>query len=97
MATLYITEYANVAQIQGGVPIPQEPAIAEQTVSFTTATASSAFNSNTRLVRIVSDAECHLKFGAAPTATTVHQQHQADTPSWHGVTPGHKVSAVTAA
>ena len=98
MATAYITEYRNIGIQQGNViPVAAEPAIAEQTVSFTTTTQSAAFNAQTRFVRITSDAECHMKFGADPTATTSTQQVQADTVEWRMVEPGHKVAFVTAA
>lgn len=98
MATAYITEY-NVIGVQMGnsVPVAQEPAHAEQTVSFTTTTQSAAFNEYTKYIRLVADAECHIKFGSNPTATTSTQQIQADTEVWRMVTPGHKVALVTAA
>ena len=98
MATAYITEYSNIGIQQGNsIPVAVEPAVADQTVTFTTATQSSAFNAATAFIRLTADAECHVKFGSNPTATTSMQQVQADTEIWRMVTPGHKVSLVTAA
>lgn len=97
MATAYITEYNSIGVQNGNsVPVAQEPAVADQTVTFTTATQSSAFNAATRYIRLIADAECHLKFGSNPTATTSMQQVQADTEIWRMVTPGDKVSIVAA-
>jgi hypothetical protein len=97
MATLYITEYERIGAAKGiPAPIAQEPAVAEQAVTFTTATASAAFGGTTRYVRIVANADAHIKFGADPTATTSHQWIAVGTEYWRGVLPGQKVSAVTA-
>jgi hypothetical protein len=70
----------------------QEPAVANQTVTFTTAVQSSAFNANTKFIRLIADAECHLLFGADPTATASHQMVPVDTEIWRMVVPGQKVS-----
>jgi len=93
MATAYITEY-NYAGVQQGnvVPVAEEPALADQTVTFTTATQSAAFNAKTSFVRIIADADCHLKFGTDPTAVATDQFIPANVEQWRGVTAGHKVS-----
>lgn len=98
MATLFVTEYASLgADVAASVaPIAAEPAVTTQTVSFTTTTQSSAFNASTRFVRLIADADCHLLFGANPSATTSHQKVMADTVEWRAVQPGDKVAAVTA-
>lgn len=90
MATLYITEYDRSATDRIGqeIPLALEPALAEQQVSFTTATASSAFNSATRFVRIYSTAACHIAFGTSPTATTAYAKFAADTEYWRAVAVG---------
>lgn len=101
MANLYITEYAQIGvdSISRGVMSPQEPPLAEQVVSFTTSTQSAAFNADTRLVRIHTDAACHILFGANPTATTSKQKLIAGQTQFHAVRPdqisGLKVAAVT--
>ena len=98
MATMYISEYRGIQTGPNGEPIQagSEPSVATQAVTFTTATASAAFNVATNLVRISCDAEAHLSFGTGPTATTSHLQMQADSPEYFIVVPGQKVSAVTA-
>jgi hypothetical protein len=97
MATLWVTEYGEPATPRGIVlPIAKEPRVANQTVTFTTTTQSSAFNTETRYVRIVSSADCHLEFGSDPTATTSTQKLLAGQEAWRSVVAGHKVAAVTA-
>ena len=98
MATLYVTEYAKFGYDENGgsIPLGREPAVANQTVTFTTSTASNAFGPATRLVRIIADADCHLLFGEDPTATTDHQFVPAGQEAWRMVRSGHKVAAVAA-
>lgn len=94
MATLFITEYSEVPAIRGvPMPVAVEPAVANQAVSFTTSAASSAFNAATRYVRVIADADCHLEFGSAPTATATDQFLPANQEAWRIVTPGLKVAA----
>lgn len=97
MASLSITEYSNLG-LNGNAPIPQEPAITGQNVSFTTTTASAAFNERTRFVRLVASADCYVKFGASPTATTSDQFLSAELEYFRGVPEGKacKVAAVAA-
>jgi hypothetical protein len=65
VATLYIAEYASAMD-----GMPQEPALAEQTVAIAAGSAqSSAFQADTAFVRIHTDAICSVKFGINPTAT----------------------------
>lgn len=96
---MYIQEYTNLSvdgrgfQVQAG----QEPAVTSQKVSFTTSTASAAFDETTRFVRITCDADAHLQFAVAPTATTSMMEVQADTPEFFGVIKGQKVAAVVQA
>ena len=95
MASMYISEYRGVQAGPNGEPIQagSEPSITTQKVTFSTATASAAFNAATNLVRISCDAEAHLSFGTAPTATASHLNIQADSPEYFIVVPGQKVSA----
>jgi len=71
MATLYVTEYANIAVLQGGrvTQVPMEPPLVEQAFTFTTTTQSAAFNAQTTIVRLHTDAICGVTFGTNPTAT----------------------------
>jgi hypothetical protein len=95
MAALYITEYQDILRINGVVQVPVEPAIAEQKVTFTTTTQSSAFNASTRYVRIHTDAICSIKFGLNPTAVVTEKRMAADSTEYFAVSTGHKVAAVT--
>lgn len=98
MAKLYVTEYANMGEtLRGAPPIALEPELAEQVVTFTTTTQSSAFNASTRFVRIHTDSICHIAFGASPTATTSKRRLAIDQTEYFAVPPGasYKVAAVT--
>ncbi len=94
MANIFVTEYNSIQLGMPGyaAPIPLEPAVANQNVSFTTATQSVAFNASTRFVRLFSTANCHVVFGANPTATAAKQKLIAEVEYWRGVVPGQKVS-----
>lgn len=103
MAVLYITEYhelGRVGTINRGnylAPIPQEPPVTTQAVTFTTATQSATFNANTNLVLIESDTDCHVLFGTDPTATTSSPRMGSENPQFRGVTGGNlKLSVVLA-
>lgn len=95
MASMYIQEYRDIAKDEAGfvVQAGKEPAIATQKVTYTSSTASAAFHQDTRFVRITCDAEAHLAFGVAPTATANSMNMQADTPEFFGVVGGQKVAA----
>lgn len=73
MATLYITEFVaqGIDPNARSIPITMQPANAEQTVAIGgSSAASSAFQNNTQIVRLHSDAICSVEFGTSPTATT---------------------------
>lgn len=75
MATLWVTEYAYVSVGHGaGAPMPMEPPEADATVTYTTATQSNAFTAKTKFVRLMASANCHVAFGANPTATAAKQR-----------------------
>ena len=95
MSDLIITEYDKLGKGRNGVLVQagQEPAITNQTVSFTTATLSSQFNADTKFIRIISDANAHIVFGdngisAAATNTRII----ADMPEFFAVTGGDYLS-----
>lgn len=97
MAKLWITEFGGIAQGLGVekyqvIQFAAEPAVAEQEITFTTAVQSAAFNAATRLVRLVADADCHVKFGTNPTAVVGSQRLVANTPEWRAVVAGEKLS-----
>lgn len=102
MAKLYITEYAQIGvdSLDRGVLAPQDPPIVEQVIDYSGGEAkSSAFNADTRLVRIHTDAICSVLFGANPTASTSNQRLAASQTQFHAVRPdktsGLKVSAIS--
>lgn len=95
MATLHVTEYADISNVKGPLSIPKEPAVADQAITYTTSSVqSSAFNSLTKFVRLISDADAYVKFGENPTATTSVQRLEADIEYFRGVTPGEIVAVI---
>lgn len=99
MATMYITEYEDLARdgrdstVQAG----QEPGNGEQIISFTgTAGNSANFAQSTRFIRVKCDGPAQLAFGAAAIATSSNStQVSANIPEFFGVIPGQRVSAIT--
>lgn len=97
MAKLYIKEYKELRGVEGGLAqIGQEPGTAQTPLTFSTAVASAAFGDGTKVIRIVSDANCHLVFGDAPTSTVNEMLVIANTAEYFGVIQGQKVSAIAA-
>lgn len=88
MATAKIEEYADLARDSEGnvVPVGQQPPITTQTVTYTTANASSALNKKTRFVRIICDAKAHYNF--TTTATASHPYVPADAAEYFGLDEG---------
>jgi hypothetical protein len=87
MATLYVTEYSGVAFAQIGgnyVAVPQEPPVADQAVSIPG--TSAAFNVQTILVRLHTDAICSRLFGGS--ASTSNGRMAANQTEYHGVRAG---------
>lgn len=71
MAKLHVTEYKHPRQSDAndGIILAVEPAVTKQAITFTTSTASSAFNAETSCVRLCSDTDCYINFGTgSPTA-----------------------------
>ncbi len=71
MAILYIAEFAEIAVGPAGKvgQFAMQPTLAEQTVVIGAGSLqSSAFNTNTRIVRLHSDVAAEVKFGTNPTA-----------------------------
>ena len=89
MATLYITEYDRL-DLSDVIPIVREPATAVQAIAFTTA-ATATFGASTTVVRIVSDANCHIAWDGN-TATASYPRHPADVVEWRMVTAGATLS-----
>lgn len=98
MASVYISEYKNlkVSKFSGLVQAAEEPGLAIQKVTANgTSAQSSAFNLDTKFVRIHTDAIVSIKFGSNPTATASDLRMPADAVEYFGVTPGHKIAVIT--
>jgi hypothetical protein len=98
MATLYISEYPDVAHgasSSSSFQVAPEPPLVEQTVAISASVAaSSAFGGNTRVIRVNTDATCSILVGSNPTATTAKKRLPADTTEYFGVQPGDKISVI---
>ena len=95
MALLYISEYQGARQVEGGLAqISQEPSVDQTPVSFTTSTQSAAFASGTKMIRVLSDANCHIVFGDSPVATVNNKKLIANNVEYFGVIEGQKVAAI---
>lgn len=69
--------------------------VKNQVVAYTaTPGLSAAFLAQSTLIRVVATSNCHLKFGAAPTATTSDMYLPLGIPEVFQVTPGEKVSVI---
>ena len=90
-ATCKISEYAFLVLDDKNkvVPVAREPAVATQTVTYTTAVDSAAMNAATRFVRVVCDAKAHFVFSVAGTNPTASSPYlPGDTPEYFGVKVG---------
>jgi len=88
MATLYITEYARLADDEPGRTIQagQEPPVNEYTISITGSSQPSlTFHQSTRFVMIGTDAVCHIAFGDDPVASSANRRLPADSTVFYGV------------
>jgi len=95
MATLYVTEFADVNATQG-VIIPKQPVVAEQTVAIGgTSTQSSAFNQRTMYVTLSTDAICSISVDSNPTATATKMRMPANSSVTFQVPQGAKVAVIT--
>lgn len=108
MANLIITEYADAGlyvtpERHGPLPIPVEPALADQAIVIGAEGDSAAFNAATQFVRLFPEADCHVKFSATlaaggnPVATTSMQRLAAGGEYWRAVAPGTELSVIAAA
>lgn len=98
MAVLYVTEFSTPTFTPGPATFPALPSNAAQTVSITAGSvASSAFNANTTLVRLATDAICSVAFGTAPTASATTQRMAAGQTEYFHVPQGqsYKVAVIT--
>ena len=96
MATLYITEFANIGRDQGqGVPATPLPPVAEQTLAIGSASAQSGpFNPATNFIRAHVDATCSIAVGANPTAAAGSARMAANQTEYFQVRPGDKIAVI---
>lgn len=98
MATLKVTEGA-VSGMQNPVlaQVMKLKGVTQNPVTFTgTAGVSAAFQSTTRIIRVVSDANCAVKVGASDVAAVATDtQLQAGKEEYFFVDGGDYISAIT--
>lgn len=103
MAVVYITEFAKLAREDFGGPTgvvqtPVEPALANQTVAIGASSVnSSALKAETRVVRIHTDAICHIDIGLNPTASSTKRRLPANAIEYIGIPPNveFKIAVIT--
>lgn len=100
MATLWITEFENLAGSFNGGPAQAGlmPAVTVQAINLSSAASSTsaALNTDTRLVRCAADAKCHITFSTgSPTATTGDTPLFANTWDYFGVKAGQSVAVIS--
>ena len=92
MATLWITVFEHAGEVALGDPIQ------ELTVTFTSSTQSAAITGTLRKrkrVRIFSDADCNVSWGANPTASGTTIPMGAENPEYFDIEAGYLIAAVT--
>lgn len=101
MASLYVTEFANLGTTTVGgrvVQAPAAPGLAEQKLAVGVGSvASAAFNAKTNFVMLHTDAICSLAFsvdGTDPTAAATAHRMGAGETRFYVVTPGGKVAVI---
>lgn len=96
MSTVSVTQFSAVAQAaNGSLMCPQAPFVATEDINASTTSAqSAAFDSQTRFVRIVSDANVRVRIGSNPTAVATDMPIRADMPEFIAVVPGDKIAVI---
>lgn len=102
MATLYVSEYRSLSSVPSSFSFapqagqaPQEPPIAEYTISITgSSTAGPLFSGYTALLRVHCDAVCSIAIGNSPTATTVNKRLAANQTEYFGGSPGQQIAVI---
>jgi len=99
MSNMYIREYKELMRDDNHIviQIPQEPAITDQKITYTTTAPSAAFNDATKFVCINLDDGGHIIFDSTPVATVAHKKLAAGVDYYFGVTKNLKVAAISAA
>ena len=88
MSILNITEFDALDAHGRG----KNPAVTTQNVSYTTTAASVAFNPRTKWIRVVADADAHIRFGTGtPAAVVTDTRVPADTERYFNIDRGDDV------
>lgn len=98
MATVYIAEFrgGHVDHLGFTLPVARMPPIAEQTVAIGGASAqSAAFNADTELIRVHTDAICSILVGANPTAAATNARLAAGQTEYFFVARNSKLAVIT--
>ena len=67
MAILRIDEFKDIMRVgEGSAQIPLVPELARQQITYAANTASADFNAQTKIVRLVANADCYIAFGSEP-------------------------------
>lgn len=92
MATLHIWETVRASH---GLPVIRlDERTTYQAVTFTTATQSNAFDSDTSIITVKADANAAIRVGGNPTAVATDFPLEANTLYDFEVEPGQKVSVI---
>ncbi len=95
MANLNITEFSGTPTKNGSnIDIAALPGLAVQSITYTSSTASAAFNAETRLIRVTVDADAWLVVAETPTATVATgTKLPSGAVEYFYVQPGDKIAA----
>tara|TARA_A100001015_G_C14673683_1_gene587888 strand:- start:295 stop:564 length:270 start_codon:yes stop_codon:yes gene_type:complete len=74
--------------------IAMRPVTTQKVTSSGSSAASSAFGSNVEYVRVIADADCHIEFGVAPTATNAKIFLESKSQEYFKVSEGEKVAVI---
>ena len=77
--------------------IAMRPVTTQKVNSSGSSAQSSAFGSNVEYVRVIADADCHIEFGVAPTATNAKIFLASKSEEFFKVSEGEKVAVIGSA
>lgn len=93
MADYWIKEFADIAAVDPEKNdrvdcLYDDGGRTTQQVTFTTSTASAAFQSDTRMILVTVEARCHFEIGETPVATSASFPLEPGVPYTFGVPAG---------
>lgn len=96
MATINITQFSDVSTTaRGSLLCAEVPFISSADITAVASSVqSAAFDNQARTVRVVSDKDVRIAFGANPTATATSLALKAGIPEYFGVSAGQKLAAI---